>query len=277
MVDLKRAHEVATQLHGLVADDPRLSEFLPAVTELVENARRLRDGDLTIGSIRRPSVSVLPDRRTAERIVQLAGGMPTPDGTEDRQLLLAMGRLHGNLMDALMHAIFASYPEIVREAVSALGDDANSIHEAYSAANRQFRREDWATLLQSLERVRAGLLSEGLTKVPDELIWLEFYLACLEAAEVKQAAVQEAQAFAREALRYIGEEPARAIAAIARYAVRCKAEGKPELAQAELQQAVEWLDVSGHWSKVAPNLQVSVRQLLNELSEMASGTRGNQG
>jgi len=275
MADLKRAHEIATQLHGLVANDPRLSEFMPAVTEFVENARRLRDGDLTIGCIRRPSMSALPDRQTAERIVQLAGGMPTPDGTEDQQLLLALGQLHGNLMDALMHAVFATYPEIVREAVSALGDDANSIHEAYAAALRQFRREDWATLLQWLERVKAGLLSENLTKVPPELIWLEFYLVCLEAADVKGATLQEAQAFAREALKYFAADPARAIAAIVRYAVRCRAEGKPELAQSELQQAVEWLDVRGLWTKVEPNSQANARQLLKALSELASGARGN--
>lgn len=203
--------------------------------------------------------------------------MPTPDGTEDQQQLLALGQLHGNLMDALMHAVFAAYPEIVREAVSVLGDNADSIHEAYAAAVRQFRREDWATLLQWLERVRTGLLSENLVKVPRELIWLEFYLACLEAAEEKQAAVQEAQPFAQEALRYFAADPARAIAAVMRYSVRCRVEGKPELAQAELQQAVEWLDVSGLWSKVEPNSEVSVRQVLKEISELASGTRDSQG
>ena len=122
MVDLQLAHRVALDLQAFIEQDPRLCEFRPAVAELVENARRLCDGDLTIGSLRSESVSVLPDREAAEHIVRITGLMPGPDGTEDDELLLALGQLHGNVAHAVMHAVFASFPQVVRDAVSAMED-----------------------------------------------------------------------------------------------------------------------------------------------------------
>jgi hypothetical protein len=44
--------------------------------------------------------------------------MPGPDSSDDEQMWHALGQLHGNVVEAVMHAVFSQFPEAVHEAMA---------------------------------------------------------------------------------------------------------------------------------------------------------------
>lgn len=118
MADFARILEVAQELRELVARDSRLDAFRIGADQFVAHAGRAVSGDLSFGALASPSTGRLPDHAVAAEVVRLAGIMPGPDGTESEQELHALGQLHGNLVEAAMHAVFADYPETVHDAMA---------------------------------------------------------------------------------------------------------------------------------------------------------------
>jgi hypothetical protein len=105
---------VAHEIHALVEGEPQLIDFRPATAELLRNAERLAAGDLSIGPLRSRSVSRLQDRELAERITRVAQ-MPGPDDDDEPRVRRAVAQLLGNVVEAVLHAVFSSFPELLRE------------------------------------------------------------------------------------------------------------------------------------------------------------------
>ena len=124
MINVESLYRGAFEIQALVESEPRLSGFVEATQELVANAQRLLAGDLTIRPLRNPSIALLPDRETAQRIVSIVSQIPGPDGDESKELVRAVAQFHGNLVEAVMHAVFAEYSNVVREDMGPDCDDA---------------------------------------------------------------------------------------------------------------------------------------------------------
>lgn len=124
MISAEILYRGALEIQAVVESEPRLSGFAEATQELVANAQRLLAGDLAIRPLKNPSKALLPDRETAQRIVSIVSQIPGPDGDEGEEFVRAVAQFHGNLVEAVMHAVFAEYSDVVREDMGPDCDDA---------------------------------------------------------------------------------------------------------------------------------------------------------
>jgi hypothetical protein len=115
MVNFAAIKAVVDELHDLVTGDPRLQDFLAEMTEVRAQAESLALGSRSIVAMPRKARRGLPDRETAERIVDILGKLPPiePELDDPQEVRLA-AQLLGNLVVALTHAVFVSYPELMR-------------------------------------------------------------------------------------------------------------------------------------------------------------------
>jgi hypothetical protein len=114
MVDTALALKVVLQLQSLVEREPGLSQFRFSTSQLVENARRLDSGDLSIGPLRGNRMGSITSVDLARAIVDIAAMLPIPEEMEAPELRRALGQLHGNVVEAIMYAVFAGFPELLR-------------------------------------------------------------------------------------------------------------------------------------------------------------------
>jgi len=117
MMDLRALEQAFSDLLDCVATEPRLAEFEPVAGELREQARLVASGARALPALRSPCPSSFPSRELAARVVELLSRIPQVDADDDPSLVRAVGELNGNLVRGMVHAIFASYPDVVpREA-----------------------------------------------------------------------------------------------------------------------------------------------------------------
>jgi hypothetical protein len=88
-------------IHEYIAEHEQLVDFRQAASEL------------RLGVIQSRSPEALPDLETAERLVALVSALPGPDELDDETTRRAVGRIHGSVVRAVMHAVFVSYPDAV--------------------------------------------------------------------------------------------------------------------------------------------------------------------
>jgi hypothetical protein len=102
------------ELHALVLSEPALSEFVPATAELCNLARLVRAGQPVALTVPSDSSARVPTRELAELIVAIVKRTPGPLGHEEPDVVRTMTILHGNLVRAIVHAIFLDYSDLMR-------------------------------------------------------------------------------------------------------------------------------------------------------------------
>lgn len=113
VADFEDIHRAVSALMGYVERHEKLRDFLPALKELEANARRLALGDFSLEPLRATAPENLPDRETAVAIVELVGRIAGPEDDDEPRVRRALAILHGNVVEAIMHAVFVSYPDAV--------------------------------------------------------------------------------------------------------------------------------------------------------------------
>jgi hypothetical protein len=97
-----------------VTAEPALSHFVPATSTLVSIARDVRAG-APVGVVVPNDRSLrIPTRALAERILAIVDKAPGPLGHEDAVTTKTMAILHNNLARAVVYAIIADYPDLMR-------------------------------------------------------------------------------------------------------------------------------------------------------------------
>jgi hypothetical protein len=114
MADFQKMFEVFDELSTYVKGEPRLIEFVPAMWELREQARAVAAGQRRVPMMPTTSTKTIPDRALAERIVEIMSKLPQVDAaTDDQASVLAGAQLLGNLVVAITHAVYGSFPDVV--------------------------------------------------------------------------------------------------------------------------------------------------------------------
>jgi hypothetical protein len=97
-----------------VATEPALSHFVPATSTLVSLARDVRAGVPVAVVVANDRSLKIPTRELAKRILAIVDEAPGPLGHEDAQTTKTMAILHNNLARAIVYAIIADYPDLMR-------------------------------------------------------------------------------------------------------------------------------------------------------------------
>jgi hypothetical protein len=111
MIDVNALSAVLADLHEYIAGNSQLAAFLPAAEELRANGAALAAGSRNIAPLRRGSPPVLPDRKSARDLVEIMSRIPPIDGDEDADLVRAVARVLGNLVDGITASIFRDFPD----------------------------------------------------------------------------------------------------------------------------------------------------------------------
>ena len=102
------------ELHMLVSTEPALSHFIPATSTLISLARDARSGAPLALAVPNDRSLRIPTRELAERILAVVDKAPGPVGHEDAQTTKTMAILLNNLARAVVFAIIADYPDLMR-------------------------------------------------------------------------------------------------------------------------------------------------------------------
>ncbi|MCA9639420.1 MAG: hypothetical protein KC492_01970 [Myxococcales bacterium] len=106
--------DVFDELHALVMAEPALRQFVPATSTLSSLARDVRCGVPVEVVVPNDRSIRIPTRELAERILAIVDRAPGPLGHEDEESIKAMAILHSNLARAVVFAIIADYPDLMR-------------------------------------------------------------------------------------------------------------------------------------------------------------------
>jgi len=116
---------VVDEIYLFVASDPRLSTFKADVWTVREQARLLAQGRRHIVPIARTGTKTLPSREVAQRLASFLEQIPLVVDTDSSESIALMGQLLGNLSDAIIHAIFISFPDVMRSQDKSKPPDAS--------------------------------------------------------------------------------------------------------------------------------------------------------
>lgn len=112
-IDLKVLAQTFERLHDFVATEPQLAAFVAAAEELRQQAADLERGTREIPAITDASNKKIPSRQLAAALVDILSEIPPLSATEDEELVLALARLLGNLVDGVTHAVLVDYPDLI--------------------------------------------------------------------------------------------------------------------------------------------------------------------
>jgi hypothetical protein len=114
MADFQKMFDVIDELNSFVKSEPLLKEFVPAMSEVHEQARAVAGGQRHVPAMQKTSTKTIPDRALAQRIIEIMSKLPQVDpATDDRASVLAGAQLLGNLVVAITHAVYGSFPDVV--------------------------------------------------------------------------------------------------------------------------------------------------------------------
>jgi hypothetical protein len=111
--DLEKTRSVFEQLRMYVASEPQLSDFLPVVLELEEQARRLAEGITDVPALNAKLPDAMPSKYLAERVMKIVSKLPAVGHDFDEVTKLGLGRLLENLVVGVTGTIFSRFPEVV--------------------------------------------------------------------------------------------------------------------------------------------------------------------
>jgi len=116
MVDsrIRMIADVFDELHVLVAAEPALRQFVPATLTLASLARDARAGAAIEVVVPVDRSLMIPSRALAERVLAIVDRAPGPLGQEDAETTKTIAVLHANLARAVVFAIIADYPDLMR-------------------------------------------------------------------------------------------------------------------------------------------------------------------
>jgi hypothetical protein len=113
-MDFKAYADAMDGLLAVVAADRRLSDFLPQVTELRDQARAGALGATEVPRLPIPPRRSIPDRATAEVLLERINKIPFYDPEkEDSSALPPFYGLTRNLVIAIWRAIMEDFPDLV--------------------------------------------------------------------------------------------------------------------------------------------------------------------
>jgi hypothetical protein len=116
-IDFKTILAVTEELEELVTNEPQLAEFEAAVRQVRKQAYAVTMGIASVPVLRKTTQKTLKDRALAERILTIVNRFPMIDpDVHDPESVRIASTLLGNCVVAITHAIFASFPELMREA-----------------------------------------------------------------------------------------------------------------------------------------------------------------
>ena len=120
MLDLKLVLMIFSSLRELVVNETKLSDFLPAATELLSQAEHLARGGRSVARIEsvvgvpiRRKLPVIPDESLALAIREVFDRFPSYGDDEEEQLANAYRMLLRNAAVAVLFAVYEQYPHII--------------------------------------------------------------------------------------------------------------------------------------------------------------------
>ena len=116
MVDprIRAIADAFDELHALVTAEPALSRFVGAISILASLARDVRSGAPVAVIVPNDRALKIPTQELAERVLAIVDKAPGPLGHESPETTKTMAILHNNLARAVVYAIIADYPDLMR-------------------------------------------------------------------------------------------------------------------------------------------------------------------
>lgn len=114
MIDVQMVLRAFVELEAYVCQHAELREFAHVAQALRRAAEQFAQGtpELEFFGTSYPAPRV-PTVEHAREIVRIIGQVPTIDGDETTSCQRGFAILNANLVDGIMHDIFARYPEVV--------------------------------------------------------------------------------------------------------------------------------------------------------------------
>lgn len=110
---LRRTSEVFTELRAYAEMEPRLSNFVPVLIELQEQARLLAQGATSVPALSSVPPSLMPSRELAVKITEIVSKLPPVEDDFEKSMLEPLADLLENLVVGVTGTIFSQFPDVI--------------------------------------------------------------------------------------------------------------------------------------------------------------------